>query len=118
MGGLLALNTWNTFMDFPTGAYLGWIGAIYWLGNGVAFPVAAWVSNRWGRKPGIYLGYLFLILGVGMQTAAQNEKTFTISRLFIGIAASWLGNAAPLLINEIAHPKQRSIANALFMVGW
>ncbi|KAL0939192.1 sugar transporter [Colletotrichum truncatum] len=118
MGGLLALNSWNTFMEFPTGAYLGWIAAIYWLGNGVAFPVAAWVSNRWGRKPGIYIGYLFLILGVGMQTAAQNEKTFTVSRLFIGIAASWLGNAAPLLINEIAHPKQRSIANALFMVGW
>ncbi|TEA18637.1 Lactose permease [Colletotrichum sidae] len=118
MGGLLALNTWNSFMGAPAGAYLGWITAIYWLGNGIAFPVAAWISNRYGRKPGIYVGYLFLILGVGMQSAAQNEVTFTYSRLFVGIAASWLGNSAPLLINEIAHPKQRSIANALFMVGW
>ncbi|WYZ34574.1 hypothetical protein EsH8_I_000850 [Colletotrichum jinshuiense] len=118
MGGLLALPNWNNFMDHPSGAYLGWITGIYWLGNGIAFPVAAWVSNRYGRKPGIYLGYLFLILGVVMQAAAQNEVTFTYSRLFVGIAASWLGNSAPLLINEIAHPKQRSIANALFMVGW
>ncbi|KAF6803782.1 sugar transporter [Colletotrichum sojae] len=118
LGGLQALPHWNNFMNTPGGAYLGWIGAIYWLGNGIAFPIAAYVSNRYGRKPGIYIGYLFLILGVVMQTAAQNEKTFTYARLFIGIAASWLGNAAPLLINEIAHPKQRSIANALFMVGW
>ncbi|KAK7420514.1 hypothetical protein QQX98_002712 [Neonectria punicea] len=118
MGGILALPEWNTFMHNPSGVYLGWITAIYWLGNGVAFPVAAWVSNRYGRKPGIYLGYVFLVLGVAMQVAAQNEKTFTVSRLFIGIAASWLGNASPLLINEIAHPKQRSVANALFMCGW
>ncbi|CAM1507971.1 Fc.00g048190.m01.CDS01 [Cosmosporella sp. VM-42] len=118
MTGLQALENWSTFMNNPTGAYLGWINAIYWLGNGIGFPVAAWVSNRYGRKPGIYVGYLFLILGVGMQAAARNEKTFTVSRLFIGIAASWLGNAAPLLINEIAHPKQRSIANAFFMCGW
>lgn len=118
MGGLLALDSWNDFMNHPAGVNLGWITAIYWLGNGVGFPVAAYVSNRWGRRPGIYVGYLFLVLGCGMQAAAQNEKTFTVSRLFIGIAASWLGNAAPLLINEIAHPKHRSIANAFFMCGW
>ncbi|KAM5344109.1 hypothetical protein ACJ41O_012646 [Fusarium nematophilum] len=118
MGGLLALETWNEFMHFPTGAYLGWITAIYWLGNGFSTPLAAWVSNRWGRKPGIYVGYLFLVLGVGMQAAAQNEKTFTYSRLFIGIASGWLGNSAPVLINEIAYPTHRSIVSALFMCGW
>lgn len=118
MGGLLALPHWNKFMGYPSGSYLGWITAIYWLGNGIAFPVAAWVAGRYGRKPGIYAGYLFLVLGVIMQGVARNEVTFTYSRLFVGIAASWLGNSAPLLINEIAHPKQRSIANALFMVGW
>ncbi|OHW96270.1 sugar transporter [Colletotrichum incanum] len=118
MGGLLALPYWNQFMHHPSGAYLGWIPAIYWIGNFIGFPIAAWVANRYGRKIGIYLGFSFLLLGVVMQTAAQNEATFTYSRLFIGFASAWLGNAAPLLINEIAHPKKRSIANARFMVGW
>ncbi|KAL9947135.1 hypothetical protein D7B24_009307 [Verticillium nonalfalfae] len=118
MSGILALDTWNSFMNFPRGTYLGWITAIYWLGNGVAFPVAAWVSNRWGRKLGIYFGYFFLIIGVGLQAGAPNEKTFTLSRLVIGLASGWLGNSSPLLVNEIAHPKQRSIANALYMCGW
>ncbi len=77
MGGLLALKSWNQFMDNPTGAYLGWIAGIYWLGNFISTPIAAWISNRWGRKPGVYAGYFFLIIGVGMQAGAQNEKTFT-----------------------------------------
>jgi MFS family permease len=114
----MALKTWNTFMGQPAGAYLGWITAIYWLGNGVTFPLAAWVSNRYGRKVGIYFGYAFIVLGIGMQAAAQNEKTFTVSRLFIGMASGWLGNSAPVLINEIAHPSQRAIVSALFMCGW
>ncbi|KAF4975477.1 hypothetical protein FZEAL_7740 [Fusarium zealandicum] len=118
MGNLLALDTWNEFMHHPTGAYLGWITAVYWLGNGLSTLFAAWVSNRWGRKPGLYVGYVFLVLGVGMQSGAQNEKTFTYSRLFIGIASGWLGNSAPVLINEIAYPSHRSIASCLFMCGW
>lgn len=118
MGGLQALDEWQDFMEHPTGAYLGWISAIYWLGNIVAFPLAAWVSNRWGRKLGIYIGYVFIILGIGMQTAAQNPDTFTVSRLFIGIASGWLGNAAPVLINETAFPSQRAIVSALYMCGW
>ncbi|KAF5004880.1 hypothetical protein FDECE_8662 [Fusarium decemcellulare] len=118
MGSLLALDSWNEFMNFPTGAYLGWITAIYWLGNGFSTLAAAWVSNKWGRKPGLYVGYFFLVIGVGMQAGAQNEKTFTYARLFIGIASGWLGNSAPVLINEIAYPTHRSIASALFMCGW
>ncbi|KAK1600213.1 uncharacterized protein LY79DRAFT_654706 [Colletotrichum navitas] len=53
-----------------------------------------------------------------MQMAARIEATFTYSCLFISFATSWLGNSDPLLINEIAHSKQRFIANALFILGY
>lgn len=105
-------------MNNPTGAWLGFINAIYWLGNGVSFPVAAWVANKYGRKPGVYIGYVFLVLGVTLQTAAQNEVTFVLARMFLGAASAWFGNAVPLLINEIAYPTHRGICNALFMCGW
>lgn len=105
-------------MNHPAGAYLGWITAIYWLGNGLTTPLAAWVSNRWGRKLGLYFGYFFLFIGIGMQAGSQNEKTFTYARLFIGIASGWLGNSAPVLINEVAYPSHRAIASSLFMCGW
>ncbi|KAF7122614.1 hypothetical protein CNMCM5793_000639 [Aspergillus hiratsukae] len=118
MNGLQALDQWNEFMDHPTGARLGWLNAIGLLGTGVASPVAAWLSNRFGRKPGIFSGYFFLILGAVLQTAAPNPTAFLLSRLFVGVSSALFGTASPLLINEIAHPSHRSVMNGLFMTGW
>ncbi|KAJ5511087.1 hypothetical protein LT330_006222 [Penicillium expansum] len=118
MNGLEALDQWKTFMDHPAGAWLGWINAIYWLGCGVGYPTAAWIANRYGRKPGVYVGYIFLVLGSVLQAAAPNDKAFLLARLFLGVASALFGNAVPLLINEIAYPTHRGILNSLFMSGW
>jgi MFS family permease len=53
-------------MHSPTGAWLGFINAIYWLGTGASYPIAARVANRYGRKLGVFIGYAFLILGVAL----------------------------------------------------
>jgi MFS family permease len=116
MNGLQALHQWQTYMGSPTGARLGFINAIYWLGVGISYPIAAWVANKFGRKPGVYIGYLLLVLGVAL--LAGPRGAFVASRFFVGCASAWFGNAVPLLINEIAYPTHRGIANALFMCGW
>ena len=118
MNGLQALPQWYVFMNHPAGAWLGFINAIYWLGNGVSYPIAALVANKYGRKLGVYIGYCFLVLGVVLQTAAENEITFVLARLFLGMASAWFGNSVPLLINEIAFPTHRGIVSALFNCGW
>jgi MFS family permease len=118
MNGLEALDQWKNFMDHPAGAWLGWINAIYWLGCGVGYPTASWIANRYGRKPGVYIGYIFLILGSALQAGAPNDKAFLLARLFLGFASALFGNAVPLLINEIAYPTHRGILNSLFMSGW
>lgn len=105
-------------MDTPTGARLGLVNALYWLGAGVTYPVAAWIANKYGRKPGIFAGYIFLVLGAVLQTAAPNATAFMIARVWVGCASALFGNAAPLLINEAAHPAHRGIFNAMFMSGW
>jgi MFS family permease len=117
MNGLQALEQWQTFMNKPTGAWLGFINAIYWLGTGVSYPIAAWVANKYGRKLGVYIGYIFLVMATVLQTAAHNQITFVMARLFLGTASAWFGNSVPLLINEIAFPPHRGIANALFNCG-
>ncbi|RDW71805.1 hypothetical protein BP5796_07839 [Coleophoma crateriformis] len=118
MNGLQALGAWQTFMGTPTGAWLGFINAIYWIGTGISYPIAAWVANKWGRKTGVWIGYMFLILGAGLQCGANNDIAFVLARLFVGCASAWFGNSVPLLLNEIAYPTQRGIANALFNCGW
>ncbi|KFY89170.1 hypothetical protein V500_05902 [Pseudogymnoascus sp. VKM F-4518 (FW-2643)] len=118
MNGLQTLDTWQTFMQHPKSEWLGFINAIYWVGTGVSYPIAAWVANRWGRKVGVYIGYLFLVLGAVLQAAAMNSTSFVFARLFVGCSSAWFGNAVPLLLNEIAYPTHRGIANALFNCGW
>lgn len=118
MNSLQSLPQWNEFMNHPAGAWLGFINAIYWLGLGTVFPLAAFIANRYGRKPGVYVGVLFLILGTVLQAAAHNVAAFVAARFFIGVAGSWFGASIPVLINEIAYPTHRGIINALYNCGW
>ena len=104
-------------MNTPTGVWLGFINAIYWAGTGITYLTMPWISNRYGRKLGIYMGYGFLALGVGL-CGTNNETGFILSRFFVGCASACFAATVPLLINEIAYPTHRGIANALFMCGW
>ena len=117
MNGLQALDRWNDFMDTPTGAWLGFMGAIYWVGNGICYAMSAWVANNYGRKPGIYIGYVFLVLGVAV-TAGKHDYNFVLMRFFVGCASAWFSGPVIALINEIAYPPHRGVSNALYNCGW
>jgi MFS family permease len=118
MNGLIALPQWETFMDHPTGAWLGFINAVGWLGSAFMYPVSAWCANKYGRRPGIWVGYVFLIIATAMQTAAKTASTFVVARLFLGFASAWWSNTVPLLITETAYPAHRGRLTALFNCGW
>lgn len=117
MNGLQALQQWESYMDKPTGSWLGFINAIYWLGTGVSYPMTTFVANKYGRKFGVYIGYIFLLAG-SLAVMSENNVSFLLSRFLVGCASAWFGNAVPLLINEISHPSYRGIVSALFMCGW
>ncbi|KAH8661063.1 hypothetical protein BGZ61DRAFT_564569 [Ilyonectria robusta] len=107
--GLLALPTWNSFMNYPTGAWLGFINCIYIIGILVTLPICPF---------GIWIGFAFLSLGVGLQAGAQNVTTFILGRFFLGVNTGWYTTATPLLITEVAYPPHRGIASSLYNCGW
>lgn len=118
MNGLQALPLWQDFMGHPTGAWLGFMNACTSLGGVIMAWPSAWVSQKWGRKSGIYLGYVFLVVSVILQTVAPNPAAFIAGRILIGFAGQLYGNSTPLLIAETAYPSHRAIATALYMCGW
>ncbi|KKY28048.1 putative sugar transporter [Diplodia seriata] len=118
MNGLQALPQWNAFMHTPTGAWLGFINAVSSIGSIFQYPVAAWAGNRFGRKPGVLAGYAFLVLGVVLQTAAQNVAMFILGRFFVGCVSAWFMVTAPLLMAETAYPTHRGVLTAMFNCGW
>jgi hypothetical protein len=118
MNGLLALVQWNQFMQQPYGAWLGFINAIQYLGAIVCFPFVVWSNDRFGRKPSIAIGYFWLLLGVSLQSAAQNPTMFVMGRLFIGVASTLFGISATCLVTETAFPTHRGVFTALSNCGW
>ncbi|CAG8266216.1 unnamed protein product [Penicillium olsonii] len=114
MNGLQSLPQWQEFMFHPSGPWLGFINALQSIGSIVFLPIQAWSANRFGRKPTILTGYLFMILGVGLQAGSWNANTFIYSRLLIGIAGAWF-QCAVILVTELAYPSHRSIITAIYM---
>ncbi|KAM0326608.1 hypothetical protein ACHAQA_006477 [Verticillium albo-atrum] len=118
MNGLMALPQWFEFMNHPKGAWLGFINAVQALSSTLAYPVVAYFANRWGRKKGLYVGYVFLAIGALLQTFTPNVAGFVISRFILGQPSAWWGGLAPLLITEIAYPSHRALLTSLYNCGW
>ncbi|PYH84780.1 sugar transporter [Aspergillus uvarum CBS 121591] len=118
MNGLQALPQWQKFMNHPKGAWLGFINSTQSVGAMVAVFPSAWTVQHFGRKTGVYLGYLFLAVGVALQTAAPNEACFIVARFFLGLASQFYANSASILITETAYPSHRGICTALYNCGW
>jgi len=115
---LQALPKWQEFLDTPTGAWLGFIAAVYWIGTLLAFTVVASISNRYGRKTGLYIGLVFVVVGTALQTAATSSAMFVAARAILGVAAGFWGATAPVLINEVAFPTHRAVASAMYQCGY
>lgn len=118
MNGLMALTQWSDFMDNPTGSWLGFINAIQSLSSAVTYPLVAYCANRWGRRRGLLVGYVFLFLGAFLQAFAPTSTAFILGRLFLGQPSAWWAGLSPLLITELAYPTHRGFLTSLFMCGW
>ncbi|KAL3488337.1 major facilitator superfamily domain-containing protein [Aspergillus germanicus] len=102
INGLMSLQQWQSFMNYPTSTWLGFINAITVLSGLFCYPVQAWVSDIFGRKP------------LSIQVSAHNNTLYIIGRVFIGATAAW-GGIASVLITKIAYPTHRLIVTALFL---
>ncbi|KAF5677816.1 sugar transporter [Fusarium heterosporum] len=116
--GLQALPQWNLFMEHPTGAWLGFINAIYWIGFATAAPIFSWAANRWGRKPVIYFSFIPLLVGTALESTAPSPAVWIVGRAILGIPSAAWGSVIPLLIAECAHPRHRGVLTSLYMTGF
>ncbi|KAF9770774.1 hypothetical protein IL306_011619 [Fusarium sp. DS 682] len=108
MSGLQAVPSWDKYFGQPRGALLGIMSAILPLGCVVATPFISFVGDRWGRRMGIFVGAVIMII-VAM---------FLISRFIIGFGLVFANAYAPMLIGELAHPKERQVITSLYQTSW
>ncbi|KAJ5974331.1 hypothetical protein N7481_011541 [Penicillium waksmanii] len=109
INGLQSLPYWQIYFDHPKGSILGFFNASTSLGSIIGLPFIPPLLDRYGRKSGIVVGSLIVVLGLGLQSGALNLGMFVASRFLIGFGMVIATAAAPLLVAELSHSQNRAI---------
>ena len=109
MNGLQTLTYWQNFFNHPKGSTLGLFNASMSLGSLIGLFPVPYLIDWAGRKVGILVGGVLMLLAIGLQSGAQNFGMFIAARMVLGFGNTIVLGTAPLLIAEIAHPQDRAV---------
>jgi sugar porter (SP) family MFS transporter len=93
---------------------LGLVTAAQSLGCIAAFFPAPWLADKCGRRVGIMFGNVGMIGGFIGQIFCKTFGQFLAMRLIVGFASIFNTLSSSALLVELAHPRQRAVAGALF----
>lgn len=111
---LQSLTAFNERFDHPSGARLGFYGASTQLGGAFTIFVAPFIIQKLGRRAMCLMGSSIIIGMAIMQTFALNFNMFVAAKLLLGFGSTGVQIAAPVLITELAHPRQRARITAMY----
>lgn len=97
---------------------VGLIIAATSVGALISFLPASYMADIFGRRWCVGIGCCLVIIGSVIQVAVQNHWLFFGARVLAGVGVGTAQTAAPLLATEIAHPRQRQTATALYNACW
>lgn len=113
MNSLQTVSYWDEFFGTPRGSQLGLMSAIMSLGSICSTPIAPWVADRFGRRWGITVGSIIMIIGAILQCESTTFAMFVVSRFVLGFGLSFATTASPSMVSELAHPKDRVTITAI-----
>jgi MFS family permease len=90
--------------------------------GGILGPVVSGViSDRLGRRPAIFWGSVITLIGVLLQTAAQNIAMFVVARIVLGFGSALSGIASGAYLSETFPSRWRAwgvgLLNNFYYVG-
>ncbi|GAA5954338.1 hypothetical protein JCM3765_004426 [Sporobolomyces pararoseus] len=113
-----SLPTWQRYFDYPTGTRLGLFSASAYLPSLILLPAFSIICDKLGRRIAAAIGAVLVIAGAIIGALAKNEGMLIAGRILVGTPGSLLVLGANLLLNEILHPRLRSIGGALFLTAY
>ena len=111
------------FVTDPQGQVLGFLAvtAAFGVANFLASPMLGALSDRFGRRPILLLGFLALALSFFVTAAAEALWVLVVVRLFSGAMQANVG-VAQAYVADITPPEQRArrfgLVGAMFGVGF
>lgn len=74
--------------------------ATIYIGQAISAPVTGMLSDKYGRKNATAVAAIITIIGIVLQSAAQNTAMFAASRIIVGIGNGATSIAAPVWLAE------------------
>jgi sugar porter (SP) family MFS transporter len=97
-----------------TGPKLGYISAMYTVGTVVSLPLTGPACDFKGRRMGIFVGSIIVILSTILSGLATNTEAFVAGRFFLGFGVSIVRCASSIWCAEIAPPAYRGVLTAFY----
>ncbi|GAA6039193.1 hypothetical protein JCM8097_000463 [Rhodosporidiobolus ruineniae] len=117
-GNLQAYPDWHEALGNPSTSAIGLLNASAYLSGLVTAPVAGYVADLFGRRWCIRWSAFCALVGTALGCAAGSAKNgyalFIVSRIVFGSGLAFSLMISPVIIQELAHPFQRTTAAALF----
>ncbi|KAK9360727.1 general substrate transporter [Lipomyces starkeyi] len=118
MNSLQTVTYWDDYFNHPRGQLLGILSAIMPLGSICSTPLAPLLADKFGRRWGITVGSIVIIVGAIVQCESHNFAMFLISRFILGFGLTFCTTAGPRLVAELCHPKERTTITAICNTCW
>ncbi|KAI0781646.1 general substrate transporter [Irpex lacteus] len=100
------------------GSATGIVFSVYTIG-GVTSPwIAGPITDKLGRRAGMFIGSIVICIGSAVITSAPNKGQFIAGRFLLGFGVSILTCAAPSYIVEISPPQWRGRLTGIYNCGW
>lgn len=120
LNGLNILPSYTDYFQL-TAATQGLNTSSVFIGGILGPLVSGVISDRLGRRPTILWGSLVTIVGVILQTAAQNVAMFVVARIILGFGSAVSGIAAGVYLSETFPSRWRAwgvgLLNDFYYVG-
>ncbi|KAJ6163005.1 hypothetical protein N7497_002984 [Penicillium chrysogenum] len=118
INGLLVLPEFSTFLEGLDANERGLIIAAVSLGSFCAFIPGSYIADNLGRRICVLIGSSLVIIASIIQISTQDHWVFFGARVLAGMGVGISQTAAPLLITESSHPRQRQTFTGLYNALW
>jgi MFS family permease len=108
----------NVGLDASQSNKLGLLTNMFTIGSIVSMFIVPPITDRWGRRPSIIAGCLFMVVGGFLTTFSNGYGMLCAGRFILGFGNSLSQLASPMLLTEIIHPQHRAPVTAVYNCLW
>jgi sugar porter (SP) family MFS transporter len=122
LNNLLANSAFKEFFHGSNdGIWAGIVASLYQIGGVSALPFVGPAIDTWGRRIGMFIGGMIVIIGTvvqGTTTYTESLGQFMAGRFILGFGVSIASSAGPIYVVEVCHPAYRGVVTGLYNTFW